>query len=109
MGICLLFFLTLTLSFFCLFLLWLEHVFSLASSQLDVLSSYECGFEPAGLSRIPFCMKFFLLAIIFLVFDVEVSFFVPTLYASSLVFFFTLLLLIGLFLEYLYGGLDWVL
>ena len=99
----------LTLSIFGLFLLWLEQVFSLSSSQLEVLSSYECGFEPSGLSRLPFCMKFFLLAIIFLVFDVEVSFFVPTLYASSLVFFFSLLLLLGLFLEYLYGGLDWVL
>lgn len=71
-------------------------------------SSYECGFEPLSCNHIPFCMKFFLLAIIFIVFDVEVSFLVPSLYTSSLIFSFTLLLLIGLLYEYAYGGLSWV-
>lgn len=71
-------------------------------------SSYECGFEPLSSNHVPFCMKFFLLAIIFIVFDVEVSFLVPSLYTSSLIFSFTILLIIGLLYEYAYGGLTWV-
>ena len=51
-------------------------------------------------------MKFFLLAIIFLVFDVEVAFLVPSLYSSSIIFSFTLVLILGLLYEYAYGGLS---
>jgi len=79
-----------------------------ASPSTDVLSSYECGFEPIGSNHIPFCMKFFLLAIIFIVFDVEVSFLVPSLYYSTLIFSFIILLLAGLLFEFAFGGLDWV-
>ena len=74
-----------------------------------MLSSYECGFEPMGVNHVPFCMKFFLLAIIFIVFDVEISFLVPSLYSSSRVFSFIIVLLVGLIFEYSYGGLSWVL
>jgi len=53
-------------------------------------------------------MKFFLLAIFFIVFDVEIAFLVPALYSSSLVFSFSIILLLGLVFEYAYGGLSWV-
>jgi len=76
------------------------------SSSSEEVSSYECGFEPLGLNHVPFCIKFFLLAIIFIVFDVEVSFLVPSLFASSLIFSFTVVLLLGLVYEYAYGGLS---
>lgn len=59
-----------------------------------------------GVNHVPFCMKFFLLAIIFIVFDVEVSFLVPSLYNSSLIFSFILMLLVGLLFEFAYGGLT---
>lgn len=72
----------------------------------EVSSSYECGFEPLSVNHLPFCMKFFLLAIIFLVFDVEVAFLVPSLYSSSIIFSFTLVLICGLLYEYAYGGLS---
>jgi NADH-quinone oxidoreductase subunit A len=72
----------------------------------ETLSSYECGFEPAGVSHCMFCMKFFLIAIIFIVFDVEVAFIIPGLSCFSLVFSFVLILLLGLVYEYAYGGLD---
>ena len=74
----------------------------------EEVSPYECGFEPIGPSHIPFCMKFFLLALLFLVFDVEVRFLVPSLFSSTLIFSFILVLLLGLGYEYAYGGLDWV-
>jgi len=54
-------------------------------------------------------MKFFLLAIIFIVFDVEVAFLVPAIYSSRIIFSFTIILLLGLLYEYAYGGLSWVL
>jgi len=79
------------------------------SPLAEEASSYECGFEPLSVNHLPFCMKFFLLAIIFIVFDVEVSFLVPAFYSSSLVFSFTIILLLGLLYEYAYGGLSWVL
>ena len=82
-------------------------LFSLSSSlSSEEVSSYECGFEPLGSNHVPFCIKFFLLAIIFIVFDVEVSFLVPSLYSSSIIFSFTLVLLLGLLYEFAYGGLS---
>lgn len=53
-------------------------------------------------------MKFFLIAIIFIVFDVEVAFLVPGIYTFCLLFSFVIILLFGLFFEFIYGGLDWV-
>jgi NADH-ubiquinone oxidoreductase chain 3 len=72
-------------------------------------SSYECGFEHNSLSRIPFSIRYFLLTIIFLVFDIEVALmtFIPlslstslirrTIYISLMVFI--LVLVAGLFYE----------
>ena len=51
-------------------------------------------------------MKFFLLAIIFIVFDVEVSFLLPSLYCSTLILSFIILLLVGLLFEFAFGGLN---
>lgn len=72
----------------------------------DSYSAYECGFEPKGSSHHSFCIKFFLVAIIYLVFDVEVGFLIPSLYTSGLTFTFLIILLLGLYYEFMYGGLD---
>lgn len=90
----------------CLLLLSPPFLCFSSSPATEVLSSYECGFEPIGSNHLPFCMKFFLLAIIFIVFDVEVSFLVPSLYCSTLVFSFILILLGGLLFEFAFGGLN---
>ena len=79
------------------------------SPSIEEASPYECGFEPLSVNHVPFCMKFFLLAIIFIVFDVEVAFLVPAIYSSIFIFSFTIILLLGLMYEYAYGGLSWVL
>lgn len=68
-------------------------------------SPFECGFDACGISRLPFCIKFFLVSIIFLVFDVEVSLIFPIIYRYYQVFLFLLILLIGLIYEWIYGGL----
>merc|ERR1739838_372559 len=92
--------------FLCFVLLSTTFLSIFSSPSAEVLSSYECGFEPIGSNHLPFCMKFFLLAIIFIVFDVEVSFLVPSLYCSTLIFSFIILLLVGLLFEWSFGGLN---
>jgi NADH:ubiquinone oxidoreductase subunit 3 (subunit A) len=94
---------------FCSLLLSVSFLFSPSLWSSEGVSPYECGFEPIGVSHVPFCMKFFLLAIIFIVFDVEVAFFVPALYTSLTLFSFSIILFLGLVYEYSYGGLSWVL
>ena len=93
---------------FCSFLLSLSFLCLDSTTNTDSLSSYECGFEPLGHSHCTFCMKFFLVAIIFIVFDVEIGFIIPCLFVSTVAFSFTLVVLVGLLFEYTFGGLDWV-
>ena len=78
---------------------------------------FECGFDPQRSARVPFSLRFFLLAVIFLIFDVEVVVLFPVLYVVggrrsvrgvSAVLFFLVILLVGLFHEWREGSLDWV-
>lgn len=53
-------------------------------------------------------MKFFLMAILFIVFDVEISFIVPTLFSATIILSFIVVIFVGLLFEYRYGSLSWV-
>nr|UIS24504.1 NADH dehydrogenase subunit 3 [Aedeomyia squamipennis] len=79
-------------------------------------SPFECGFDPMNYSRLPFSIRFFLITIIFLIFDVEIALILPmimTLKISNLMqwsfttMFFILILLIGLYHEWNQGALEW--
>nr|AXS64811.1 NADH dehydrogenase subunit 3 [Cleridae sp. 1 KM-2017] len=79
-------------------------------------SPFECGFDPKSSARTPFSLHFFLIAMIFLIFDVEITLIFPliiTMKISKLISFFYLLsfliiiLLLGLYHEWNQGALDW--
>nr|ACJ43902.1 NADH dehydrogenase subunit 3 [Triturus cristatus] len=81
----------------------------------EKLSPYECGFDPLGSARLPFSIRFFLIAILFLLFDLEIALLLPTPWASqmspnSTLLWSTIILLLltlGLVYEWLQGGLEW--
>nr|UVG42114.1 NADH dehydrogenase subunit 3 [Carabus lafossei] len=79
-------------------------------------SPFECGFDPKNSARLPFSLQFFLIAVIFLIFDVEIALLLPMIMImkiSNLIswmfisFFFLLILLIGLYHEWNQGALNW--
>nr|QNE85628.1 NADH dehydrogenase subunit 3 [Hybos culiciformis] len=79
-------------------------------------SPFECGFDPKSSSRLPFSLRFFLIAIIFLIFDVEIALILPMIMIlnnSNLMVWsitsmiFLLILLLGLYHEWNQGALNW--
>nr|CAB38436.1 NADH dehydrogenase subunit 3 [Coregonus lavaretus] len=91
---------------------WLPQI----TPDAEKLSPYECGFDPLGSARLPFSLRFFLIAILFLLFDLEIALLLPlpwgdqldtptlTLAWSAAVL---VLLTLGLIYEWTQGGLEW--
>nr|YP_009943959.1 NADH dehydrogenase subunit 3 [Vireo altiloquus]QOD95803.1 NADH dehydrogenase subunit 3 [Vireo altiloquus] len=82
----------------------------------EKLSPYECGFDPLGSARLPFSVRFFLVAILFLLFDLEIALLLPLPWAiqlqeptTTLAWASTIILLLtlGLIYEWAQGGLEW--
>nr|WAR69315.1 NADH dehydrogenase subunit 3 [Dodona eugenes] len=80
-------------------------------------SPFECGFDPKSLARIPFSLHFFLITMIFLIFDVEIALIFPIIPLFKMVnffiwakisMFFIIMLLIGLFHEWNQNMLNWI-
>nr|URX53583.1 NADH dehydrogenase subunit 3 [Neotermes cf. meruensis] len=79
-------------------------------------SPFECGFDPKSSARLPFSLRFFLIAVIFLIFDVEIALLLPMTIitaASNLKTWmmisssFLLILIVGLYHEWNQGSLEW--
>nr|QLY89710.1 NADH dehydrogenase subunit 3 [Sialis fuliginosa] len=79
-------------------------------------SPFECGFDPKTSARLPFSLRFFLIAVIFLIFDVEIALLLPLILIinisnifiwSFMSFMFVMILLLGLYHEWNQGALEW--
>lgn len=78
-------------------------------------SVFECGFDPFGDSRQKFEIRFFLVAILFIIFDLEISFLFPwsvvLQHLDTLgywtMYLFLFILTVGLVYEWNKGGLEW--
>nr|YP_001293769.1 NADH dehydrogenase subunit 3 [Ilisha elongata]QMS48882.1 NADH dehydrogenase subunit 3 [Ilisha elongata]BAF64082.1 NADH dehydrogenase subunit 3 [Ilisha elongata] len=91
---------------------WLPQM----NPDTEKLSPYECGFDPTGSARLPFSLRFFLVAILFLLFDLEIALLLPLPWAyqlpnplTTITWAATILILLtlGLVYEWLQGGLEW--
>nr|WNX95658.1 NADH dehydrogenase subunit 3 [Chlaenius rufifemoratus bimaculatus] len=79
-------------------------------------SPFECGFDPKNSARLPFSLQFFLIAVIFLIFDVEIALLMPMIMIMKISnimswllvsFFFLFILLVSLYHEWNQGALNW--
>ena len=92
-----------------------NFMFSPKNPDPEKLSAYECGFEPFEDSRMEFDVRFYLVAILFIIFDLEIAFLFP--WAISLgkiglfgffsMMIFLFILTIGFIYEWKKGALDW--
>lgn len=102
--------------------LLLSTIISMASYLLgekspdkEKVSVYECGFDPFHSPGEPFSIRFFLIAILFLVFDLEISYLFPWSATSNIIniqgqiviALFLVILVLGLIYEWIKGGLEW--
>ena len=94
--------------FFCILLLLIRSRGYKSDPNKDKIRPFECGFDPRGRRRLQFCIKFFLIGVLFLVFDVEVRLILPLPFCQIFIMLFLLLLFLGLAYEWFYGGLEWI-
>ena len=93
----------------------LNYVFAPKKPDPEKLSPYECGFEPFADSRMEFDIRFYLVAILFIIFDLEIAFLFPwaiSLGKIGLFGFFSMMvflgiLTVGFIYEWKKGALDW--
>ena len=91
--------------------------FLLGSGDKDAekLSAYECGFEPFEDSRIKFDVRYYLVAILFIIFDLEIAFLFPWAVSLDVIGGFGLVamgiflavLVVGFIYEWKKGALEW--
>jgi NADH-quinone oxidoreductase subunit A len=96
-------------------LLALGFLFGKGSKDDEKLSPYECGFEPFNESRMKFDVRYYLVAILFIIFDLEIAFLFPWAVSLDVVGTFGLIamgiflavLVVGFIYEWRKGALEW--
>ena len=93
----------------------INFVLSPKKPDPEKLSAYECGFEPFDDSRMEFDVRFYLVAILFIIFDLEIAFLFPWAislgnigllgFCSMMIFLF--ILTVGFIYEWKKGALEW--
>lgn len=93
----------------------LSYNLAIQSPDIEKLSAYECGFEPFEDARNKFDVRFYIVAILFLIFDIEILYLFPWIMSLDTIglegfwsmIFFLLLLSLGFVYEIYKGALDW--
>lgn len=100
-------------------ILIITHIFGPKRPNPDKLGVYECGVPPVGKARIRFSIKFYLIAVLFVLFDIEAIFLYPwaivfkrlLVHTGPYIFYemlvFLAILAIGLIYAWKRGALDW--
>nr|YP_010222556.1 NADH dehydrogenase subunit 3 [Glaucias dorsalis]UCC46006.1 NADH dehydrogenase subunit 3 [Glaucias dorsalis] len=87
-----------------------------SNKDREKLSPFECGFDPKSSARTPFSIQFFLIAVLFLIFDIEIAIMLPIILtmktSMTKMWMFTttsfiIILIIGLYHEWNNGVLEW--
>lgn len=92
-----------------------SYTFAVQQPDPEKVSAYECGFQPHGDAREKFEIRFFLVGILFIIFDLEISLIMPfalvisqlPLLAFTSVLIFLIILTLGLVYEWCSGALEW--
>ena len=90
-------------------------VFGRSDTDAEKLSPYECGFEPFEDSRMKFDVRYYLVAILFIIFDLEIAFLFPWAVALDAIGLtgivamgiFLVVLVVGFIYEWKRGALEW--
>nr|YP_011017949.1 NADH dehydrogenase subunit 3 [Anidiocerus bimaculatus]WQF69861.1 NADH dehydrogenase subunit 3 [Anidiocerus bimaculatus] len=97
-------------------LLFLMLISKKSICDMEKLSPFECGFNSMSKKRLPFSIHFFLIAVIFLIFDVEIIIILPIIMTMKYTMikywlltslFFIIVLIMGLYHEWYNGMLKW--
>lgn len=89
-------------------LIGISYLVANQNMDLEKTSGYECGFDPFNDARDPFYIQFYIIALLFIIFDIEVIFFLPfiaalkyiTFIGYSFMLLFILMLIISLYHEW---------
>nr|AVJ52404.1 NADH dehydrogenase subunit 3 [Eurygaster dilaticollis] len=82
----------------------------------EKMSPFECGFDPIDSPRAPFSVQFFLIAVLFLIFDIEIAIILPIIITMKwamtstwigTILIFIIILIMGLYYEWKNGMLEW--
>lgn len=95
--------------------LCLAKLMSVSKPSVAKKAPFECGFPAMDEARMPFDIQYYLVAILFILFDIETAFLFPwaivveelSLEGFLAMFFFLFLLLVGFIFEWKKGALDW--
>lgn len=92
-----------------------SYILAVQQPDPEKVSAYECGFQPHGDAREKFEIRFFLVGILFIIFDLEISLIMPfalvvtqlPLLGFTSVIIFLIILTLGLVYEWCAGALEW--
>lgn len=96
-------------------LIFLSYFLVYQESDIEKNSAYECGFQPFEDTRSKFNVRYYLIAILFMIFDLEIMYLFPWSVSIATggffgvwsIFFFLIVLTVGFVYEWQKGALEW--